>query len=180
MEITYKVTPDDFVGFNLSYMSHASQLRASIRVTQIMSMVLILGIGTFLMFLKGGFSAPWMIAYIAIAVVAYFVIPYVVRRRVKKGVYRTLSLPQNQHVCSEKTLKLEEESLHLTGGGEDSHHTYDKVEHIDEDTERYYIYVGPMSAVIVPFSAFPDGEQKGAFYTELCERVEFAGGKVKR
>lgn len=179
MQITYRVTPDDFVGFNLSYMSQARQMRASIRSMQLISAALIVGIGIVLMLLNGNFSPLWIVTYLAIAVAAFFVIPPVVRRRVKKSVYRTLSLPQNKHVCTEKTLMLETECLHLTGGGEDSKHPYATVERIDEDTARYYIYVGPMSAVIVPFSAFDAGEQKAAFYTQLCERVEAAGGKVK-
>ena len=179
MQITYKITPDDFVGFNLSYMNNSKQMRASIRSTQIIAAVLTLAIGALLMFLKHKFSPLWAAVYVALAVVFFAFSPWLMRRRVKKSIYRTLSLPQNQHVCSEKTLALEEGGMHLTGGGEDSLHPYETIEHIDEDDARYYIYVGPMSAVIVPFAAFGSGEDKAAFYTALCGYVERAGGKVK-
>lgn len=179
MQVTYQITPDDFVGFNLSYMNHATQLRASIRSTQLVCTVLILIVGAVLTYVRGGFSLLWALIYVAAAIAAYFLIPPMIRRRVKKSVYRTLSLPQNQHVCSEKTLTLEEDGLHLTGGGEDSRYPYDTVAHIDEDMARYFIYVGAMSAVIVPFSAFSSGEEKAAFYRQLCDLVEAGGGKVR-
>ena len=100
-------------------------------------------------------------------------------RRIRKGVLSMLARPQNRSVCSDKALTLDENQMVLTGGGEDSHYEYSVVERVTEDSEHYFIYVGAMAALIVPFRAFASGEDKAAFYNLLCERVQQGGGKVK-
>ena len=113
-----------------------------------------------------------------LALAVYFLTPRLMTRRVRKGVLRMLSQPQNQNICSEKTLTVGEKQLTLTGGGEDSRYEYSVVERVTEDSEHYFIYVGAMAAIIVPFRAFAAGEEKAAFYNLLCERIQQGGGKV--
>lgn len=178
MEITYKVEPDDFVAFNLSYIQGSPVMRANIRNTRLISAGIVLVGGCILMQMLGLLSPLSVAAYAALAVAVFFAVPYLMKRRVRKGVLRLLARPQNRNICSEKTLTLAESELTLVGGGEDSRYEYSAVERVTEDAEHYFIYVGAMAALIVPFRAFAGGEEKAAFYKELCAKVQQGGGKI--
>ena len=178
MEITYQVVPEDFVAFNLSYINTSPVMRKNVRNTRLVSAALILIGGCILMDLLGLLNAAIAAAYAVLALAVYFFTPRLMTRRVRKGVLRMLSQPQNQNICSEKTLTVGEKQLTLTGGGEDSRYEYSVVERVTEDSEHYFIYVGAMAAIIVPFRAFAAGEEKAAFYNLLCERIQQGGGKV--
>lgn len=178
MEITYQVEPEDFVAFNLSYMGTSPVMKKNIRTTRLVSAGLIAVGGCILMDLLGALNAVSAAAYVALAAVIYFLTPRLMERRVRKGVLKMLARPQNKNICAEKTLTLEENQIILTGGGEDSRYEYSVVERVTEDAEHYFIYVGAMAALIVPFRAFQTGEDKAAFYKLLCERVQQGGGKV--
>lgn len=179
MEITYKVEPEDFVAFNLSYIHGSPVMRANVRNTRLISAGLILVGGCILMEVLGALNAVSAAVYAALAVAVFFLTPRLMEHRVRKNVLRMLARPQNKDICSEKTLTLEENQIILTGGGEDSHYEYSVVERVTEDSEHYFIYVGAMAALIVPFRAFSSGEDKAAFYNLLCERVQQGGGKMK-
>ncbi len=174
MEITYKIEPEDFVAFNLSYIQGSKAMRSNIRNTRMLCSAIILVGGCLLMQFLGALTIVSVVGYVALAAAAFFALPWYLMRRVRKGVLRMLSRPENKEICSEKTLSLGGEELSLTGGGEDSHYSYTMVERITEDDGHYFIYVGPMAALIVPFRAFATGEDKAAFYKTLCERVQQA------
>ena len=157
MQIKYTVSPDDFVAFNMSYMYNSPIMRANIRNTRIISAVIVLVGGSALMQVFGKLSIASVLIYAAFAVFVFFALPYTIKRKVRKGVMKMLMQPQNKHICTEKTLTLDEKELSLVGGGEDSHYTYDTVERVTEDAEHYFIYVGAMAALIVPYRVFSTG-----------------------
>lgn len=179
MKIKYNIQPEDFVAFNMSYMYNNPIMRANIRNTRIISTAIILFGGVILMQLFGKLSIPAMLVYILFAVVIFFTMPMMIKKKVRKGVFKMLMQPQNQHICSEKIMTLEEKEIFLEGGGEESRYTYDVVESVKEDKEHYFIYVGPMAALIVPYRAFETGEAKANFYNKLCEQIQKNGGKIK-
>lgn len=178
MNITYQIEPEDFVAFNLSYIQGSSVMRTNVRNTQIISAGIVLVGGCVLMQALKILTVVSAVVYAILAVGVFFAVPHLLRHRVRKNVLRMLARPQNKNICSEKTLSLTADELVLTGGGEDSHYEYHVVERITEDAEHYFIYVGAMAALIVPFRAFADGEDKAAFYKELCTRVQQGGGKI--
>ncbi len=179
MQIKYTVSPDDFVAFNMSYMYNSPIMRANIRNTRIISALIVLIGGTVLMQVLGKLNIISVLIYVAFAALVFFALPYTIKKKVRKGIMRMLMQPQNSHVCTEKALTLDEKELSLVGGGEDSHYTYDTIERVTEDAEHYFIYVGAMAALIVPYRAFATGEEKAAFYNMLCQRVQQNGGKIK-
>ncbi len=180
MEITYQIEPEDFVAFNLSYMNGSSVMRASIRNTRLICAGIVAVGGCLLMYMLHSLNAISAIAYIALAAVIYALMPRFMVSKVRKGVLRMLARPQNKDICSEKTFTLGETEMALCGGGEDSHYEYKVVERVTEDTEHYFIYVGAMAALIIPFRAFATGEEKAGFYNQLCERVQQGGGNISK
>lgn len=178
MQIFYDIKTEDFVDFNFSYMNADNMVRRNIRNTRCIAAGLVLVGGYLLMRFLNMNLFPAVLVYAALAILVFAYAPVYVRFKVKQSIRRMLARPQNKGVCAEKTLTLEESCFHLCGG-EDSRYEYQTVEKITEDAGHYFIYVGPMSAVIVPFRAFASGEEKAAFYNELCRRVESAGGRIK-
>ena len=178
MNITYQIEPDDFVAFNLSYIQSSPVMRTNVRNTRMISAGIILVGGCILMQVLDMLNILTAAVYVVLAAAVFFAVPHLMKRRVRKSILRMLARPQNKNICSEKTMTLAENELILTGGGEDSHYEYQTVERVAEDAEHYFIYVGPMAALIVPFRAFGSGEEKAAFYKELCTRVQQGGGKI--
>ncbi len=178
MEITYAIEPDDFVAFNLSYIQGNPVMRANIRNTRMISSGIILIGGCILMQVLQVLNILTAAVYVALSIAVFFAVPVLMKRRVRKSILRMLARPQNKNICSDKTMTLAENELILTGGGEDSHYEYQVVERVTEDDGHYFIYVGAMAALIVPFRAFSNGEEKAAFYKELCTRIQNGGGKI--
>lgn len=85
MEITYKVEPEDFVAFNLSYMQGSPVMRKNIRTTRLVSAGLILIGGCILMEVLGALNAVSAVVYAALAVAVYVLTPRLMERRVRKG-----------------------------------------------------------------------------------------------
>lgn len=179
MQIKYNIEPDDFVAFNLSYMYSNPVMRANMRNTRIISACIVLFGGCALMQFFGKLSPLAVVIYVVLAGVIFFALPIMTKNKVRKGVLKMIANAQGQQICTEKTMTLDEKELILVGGGEDSHYTYDKVERVTDDAEHYFIYVGAMAALIVPYRAFATGEEKAEFYNTLCERVKQNGGKIE-
>lgn len=178
MEIAYKVEPEDFVAFNLSYMYSSRVMKVNVRNTSIVSAGLVLVGGCILMEVLGCLTPVSAGLYALLSAAVYFMVPHLMKRRVRRGILAMLARPQNKSICSEKKLSLTEKEIILAGGGEDSHYEYRVVEGVTEDAAHFFIYVGPMAALIVPFRAFQSGEEKAAFYRLLCERVKQSGGQI--
>ena len=58
------------------------------------------------------------------------------------------------------------------GENEDTVYQYEAVQRTASDDRHYYIFVDEFSAIIVPFSAFEDEQQKQAFYDRITVHIE--------
>ena len=177
MEITYQVVPEDFVAFNLSYINTSPVMRKNVRNTRLVSAALILIGGCILMDLLGLLNAAIAAAYAVLALAVYFLTPRLMTRRVRKGVLRMLSQPQNQNICSEKTLTVGEKQLTLTGGGEDSRYEYSVVERVTEDSEHYLFMSAPWRQLLYRFVRLRLAKRK--LHSIICSVNEFGRAAEK-
>lgn len=172
MELHYDITKQDYIDFNLNYYVNNAVVQRSILMTRIMTAVLVLAGGTALMYFVHGLSVFSVAVYVALAAVCFFGTPWYMKRKVVKNTERILRNAKNKQLCGPKTLTLREDEFELVGENEDTVYQYEAVQRTSSDDRHYYIFVDEFSAIIVPFSAFEDEQQKQAFYDRITVHIE--------
>lgn len=173
MQANYEITADDYLAFNLSFLKNDKRLRGRLRRSQIMGTILILAAGGVYYGLAQHPSGAALGAFVFAAFVYALFIPFSVRNSVQKHVLTVLKKGSGT-ACGEKTLTLEEDQVRLTGEGEDSAYDYTAIDHIVTDKAHYFLFLGPMEALIVPFRAFADADEREAFVTALQSKMDAA------
>lgn len=172
MELHYDITKQDYIDFNLNYFVNNAMVQRSILMTRIATAVLVIVGGTVLMYWVKGLSVLSVAVYLALAALCFFGTPWYMKRKVVKNTERILRNANNKQLCGPKTLTLREDEFELFGENEDTVYKYEAVQRTATDAGHYYIFVDEFSAVIVPFSAFADEEQKKEFYKRITAHIE--------
>ncbi len=169
MELTYEITAEDFIAFNLNFLRVNPRAKRNITKGRIQGAVLILFAGILFGTLSNRTSPLWYLLFAACAIAYFFLIPKYFTSRIPGNVRKMLKNSSNT-ICGRKTLFLEDSHLRLVGEKEDNAYPYERVQKIIKDAAQYYIYVGEMEALIIPFSAFENEEAKMFFYSLLYEK----------
>jgi hypothetical protein len=82
----------------------------------------------------------------------------------EKTVRKLISEGKANEFVGKSVLVLGETSIRGETSGRITEVGYDKVDRIVYDDERYYIYIGSLTAFIVPFRAFANEPQKDEFF----------------
>lgn len=172
MELHYDITKQDYIDFNLNYFVNNAMVQRSILMTRIATAVLVIVGGTVLMYWVKGLSVLSVAVYLALAALCFFGTPWYMKCKVVKNTERILRNANNKQLCGPKTLTLREDEFELSGENEDTVYKYEAVQRTATDAGHYYIFVDEFSAVIVPFSAFADEEQKKEFYKRITAHIE--------
>ncbi len=172
MELHYNITKQDYIDFNLDYYTKNALVQRSLLITRISVAVIVLVGGTMLMYFLKTLSPFSVAVYAALAVVCFWGTPWYSKRKVVKNVDRILQRSNNKQLCGEKTFILRDDGFELKGENEDTQYKYEAVQRTSSDSGHYYIFVEEFSALIVPFSAFRDDEQKKAFYSRITVNIK--------
>lgn len=178
MEITYDITAEDYIAFNLDYMRNNRTSKRNILKARLQGAVLILAAGGICGYLLNAYSPVLIAIFVAAAVLYALMIPRTITKKVTNNVRKTLQ-QSGSIACGQKSLVLEDGRFRLKGTGEDSLYDYAKVQKVVEDAAHFYIYTGQMEALIVPFTAFADAAARAAFLADFKARVQAAGGAVQ-
>ncbi len=170
MELTYEITAEDFIAFNLNVLRVNPRAKRNITKGRIQGAVLILFAGILFGSLSNQASPLWYLVFVACAIAYFLWIPKYFASRIPGNVRKMLKNSSNK-ICGQKTLFLEDTHLRLVGEQEDNSYPYERIQQIIKDTAQYYIYIGEMEALIIPFSAFENEEAKMFFYSLLCEKA---------
>lgn len=170
MDLQYTITPDDYVAFNQYFVLHNKQTRRNLMIGRIQGALIIFAAGMLVAYLRKAETLPTVLVFGACALLYFLLIPRYYIRNMGKRVKKMLETA-SKTACGEKTLTLEAEQLVLSGEGENSAYAYTVIEQIAQDTAHYYLYVGPMEALLVPFSAFADDAARQSFYQTLQDKL---------
>lgn len=171
MELHYTITKQDYIDFNLNYYENNALVQRSITVTRIATAAICLLGGSALMYWLDLLSPLSVAVYALLAVACFFGMPWYMKRKMIKNVGRILQRANNKQLCGEKTLILREKELELIGENEDSTYQREAVQRTASDAGHYYIFVDEFSALIIPFTAFADEQQKQSFYDQVTAHI---------
>lgn len=172
MELHYDITKQDYIDFNLNYYTNNAVVQRSILITRVATAAIVALGGTMLMYWLHALNTFSVAVYLALAAVCFFGMPWYMKRKMIKNVDRILQRANNKQLCGPKTLTLREEEFELAGENEDTVYQYEAVQRTATDANHFYIFVDEFSAIIVPFSAFADEQQKTAFYDRITAYIK--------
>lgn len=172
MELHYDITKQDYIDFNLNYFTNNAVVQRSILITRVATAAIVVLGGTMLMYWLHALNAFSVAVYLALAAACFFGMPWYMKRKMIKNVDRILQRANNKQLCGPKTLTLREEEFELAGENEDTVYQYEAVQRTATDANHFYIFVDEFSAIIVPFSAFVDEQQKTAFYDRITTHIK--------
>lgn len=167
MDLHYSLTQEDYTAFNLYHYQNDKALGPQTSRIGIWIMAIVLVIMLYI------FKAPTMAALLvsAIVMIVWFVLaPKVYRLQVTRRLEKQIQQGTFTPLIGQRTLTLLDKGLTLTNPQQTREYDYSQILAIKKDDQRLYLYTGAESALIVPFSAFANEEQRQAFVKTLKEK----------
>lgn len=171
MEISYIITGDDILAFHIDFMKKNKRFkRVSLFVKVWTALLLIFSAINF-------FLGNWGIATVTL-IVGIFQLVYFSNKFRNWGLKKQVAQYHAQKIGKEHHFKLGEEGIAVEMPGMRSEYNYASFRSLSEDAEHAFLYVEENSAVILPYGAFRNEEEKRAFMDKLIEKIQLSGGKL--
>lgn len=169
MEITYHVSEEDYINFNIDHWNRSKSMGKNRRILQIGGAVGIFLIGSIAFDRVAGYDSPILRIAVAlmIALVWFFYFPRALNRSIVKTLKKML---QKNSFTGKQTISLEEDCFVVTDTMSTTKTSYESIDHISSGHDLFYIYTGTVQAVIIPLAAFRDACEKDRFFALLQER----------
>lgn len=169
MELNYNITEDDYIAYNVFHYENAPAYRKQMTAVGLVTPVLLIVIG----FVAKGTLDLFTCAVSAIFLVIWF--GFGKKRRTKimeRSVKKLVGNGDFNEFIGLQKLVLHEEDFVVESPGKITATSYNAVQKILCDDKRIYVYVGSVSAFIVPFSAFESPTQKEEFVAFITSRAK--------
>lgn len=166
MTIDYTVTEQDYIAYNLFHYGQSPSVKRTLLLLRVVFPLLVM----IMAFLYSRINMYYMVVAVIFSIVWFFVYPHSFRRSLARGVKRIMKEGKGNEFVGEKRLTLGDTHIIFEEGRGTIESKYDAVERIESDQERFYLYLGTVSAYILPLSAFQTKEQKEQFVQILAEK----------
>lgn len=155
MTLKYTITQNDYVQFNVFHSKHSSTIKRLIFLLRILLPVLFILIAI----TTNRFDVIWLTISVLFSITWILLLPSLFQKTMEKNVDKLISEGKTNEFIGECTLIMMEDRVHSEINNRITETPYTSIERIALDQERIYVYVGALSAYIIPFSAF-SGEQE--------------------
>ncbi len=161
MTLNYNLTEEDYIDFNLFHYNNSPKMKKQNTRQLVAIPVLFFILGTlYVVFTKpDSILAPLIICILG-TVVWVLAYPFFVKRELKKQVVTLMKEGKKDELVGEYTLTINEDGIHEKNHARSVKSDYDIIEKISMDDKHLYIYNGPMSAFMVPHTAFKSTEEE--------------------
>ena len=175
MLLYYTISEDDYLAFNIYHARHSPNYKRTIIGLCLLLPVLLAAI-TPLVFIAFPNTRPWLWAGVAIVVGGVWALlmparfEALIRRHIKK------IIQGRSEFVGEFSLDLRENVMIYTGNNEKNEIAYSRVTKVATDGTLIYMFLGPVSAIIIPAAALAEASQKEIFWGLLrdkCPKAEF-------
>ena len=170
MTISYTITQDDYVRFNLFHMKNSPSQKRMVLFLQMLFPIML-----FLLFAitkPSGTPVFFWAIVAALSAIWVFVVPRSVKRSTRRQVLRLLREGRGNGITGDYTLALQDAHIIETGEFRRTEIPYSGIERVVHDDACLYIYIGSIVAIIVPFSAFKDESEKQLFLERIQEKTK--------
>lgn len=167
MQINFTVTETDYVQYNLYHLAHSPAAKRSLQLWRwglpIAFIVLITLMGSW-------HSVYGWLPPVVFAVAWWLGLPAWHRRSIAKNVKRLMYEGQSSEFLGDFEVTLGDSTLKYAGNGQTIEVVYSRVAKIVRDKERLYIYLGSLTAIIMPVKYFADEGEMQRFLDLLEQK----------
>ena len=170
MTVTFDLTIQDVVAFNIYHLHHSPALRRQIFLTRIVVAVLVAVLSIAWVYLLDNDALQSPITYVLSligAMVMYMIYPRLATSSVKKRTVKLLQEGKNTAMLGQQQVILTNDALVCRSGAGDFSLRWPTVEKLAITEDHAFIYYGAISAIIVPKRA----SDQASTYTQFIQAV---------
>ncbi len=168
MILHYMLSNEDYIKFNLFHFGNSPVIKRQRLLLLIVMPVIMLSL---VFFLIDRWDATTLVPIALLTVVWFFLYPRLVNRAIARNVNKLINEGQTNEFIGERSLTLQDSAMRIESQGRVAEIAYANIQRIAEDADRIYIYIGAISAVIIPVSAFASNADKQGFLNTLKQKV---------
>lgn len=178
MKLRYTITQEHYADFNMFHMLNSDAAKALIRKTRIWPpavwlLICLLFCGYFF-YTSGRFPTAVACVVAGMSALWYALYPLCHRKSLERRIGRWLADGGGREFVGEVAMDLLDDRLRAEDAGGVREVLYDRVERLVENKNCLYIYIGTVSAFLVPLEAFADAEARREFRDALEEKARAA------
>lgn len=163
MKISYKLTEQDYIDFNIYHMNTSETLKKSILIQRLIGPLLFL-IGIFVVNKISDIPLwYWSGIFIITGLLWFIFYPKRIEKRFRKQVLKMLSEGQNKDLFTESTLSVNEDGIIHLNSYKEINIKWNTVNRIEITAHHIFIYDSAISAIIIPLSAFSTKDEEEKF-----------------
>ena len=163
MEVTYKLNLDDVQAYQWHNIRTSATLRRNYRVTFVSFPLIVLG----LMILCVVFGLNMLLAgfFLAVSTMVWTIIfPHTYRQNVNRATRKLLREGRNELLQQAHRMSLEETGIKVRSELGESRLAWSAVERVEETETHIYIYIGALTAHVIPKWAFNTRREAEDFF----------------
>ena len=172
MKLTYNLTEEDYINFNMSYAETSDTVKKSMQRARVTGPIMFLLLPFVLRNVTDIPFAYWMVLFGIAAVAWFFLLPVFIKKSTIRQIKKMLKEKGNNFL-GPKVLELMPNGIMTKGLDDETMTSYSAVEDITQYKGGVYIYTSSISAIMVSPSAFESGQHREDFIQELRARTQF-------
>lgn len=153
----FRLTEEEYFRFNY-YTAWADPRRKKYRILYFLRVIVLYGAVAFLYILATGSKLFWIdVSVFFITGIAYlFLVPYFIKRSVRRKVHDILRRKENQHVLEESEIILSNSGIIDRDTLSESSYDWEAIVHFADIPEAYYLYTNSHHAIVIPKRVLPN------------------------
>ncbi len=169
MEITYEVTEEAYIEFNVYHAKNSKTIKKAITMQRVLVPILYLVMAIVISFLLDIPVLSMVIPFLLISLLWIVFYPKYFYRHIQKSAKKMLREGKNEGVLGVHTMIFTEEGLREMSAMGEKCVSWVGIEHIGEDITNLYLYNSSLSAFIVPKNSLSEVDKVRQF---LLTKVE--------
>lgn len=174
IKITYQRTLADFANFNI-YHVWKSPDRKYFRMLIHFGVPVIVTLLVFITTLLAGIPVTYdnykgiIVAFIALVIIMYIAGGRLITTSVQKKIANNLNPAAISHLTGNAEVTLTPKEIRMTTPNNELVKPWPEILKLRITKGYYFIYIEPLQAIVVPWRAFKNGEEKDAFEQQLTK-----------
>ncbi|WEK34407.1 MAG: YcxB family protein [Candidatus Pseudobacter hemicellulosilyticus] len=173
--LQYNLTREDYFKYNY-YTNWTSPDKRKFRNRYYMKVLLYLFVMAGLILYTSQDKSPLitMIAVILVATTMLLLIPFLVRRSVRKRVDQLLALPANKHILDRREVQFSDTGIVSRDSNAESKFGWNAVVKVAQLPDAWYLYSSSHQAIILPKRALADEQERKELQSLLDQHISFS------
>ncbi|WP_235674879.1 MULTISPECIES: YcxB family protein [Bacillus cereus group] len=174
MQIEYTLTEQDFIAFNLHYARHSKTVKRSLVFQHyiVASIFFAVPLSVFFIGPPGQVYTGLPVIFLLAGVIWILFYPKYFYNHIKRNLEKMIREGSYSNLLGKHNLQITDEGIIETNSGGETKRNWKGIEKIEENEAYIFIYVGSMSANIVPKTAFARENSKSEFMKSLQVGME--------